>query len=263
MKLHLPLSLFRALVCAVLSFSCGTATLVGASLALSPTSMAAALLYDASGHQCTATSTVYGGVFSVPDEEPFVLSGYSSVTLNQNELLTTYDVYGGVVSNYVSGSGLGNGVPVAGKRVTLSGNGDICFAHNLVSSSKSVRVFGGALYNGGETSDRESYATLSGNSKVIFEDNAIQTSGRGYGAAIYNMSGNHRLLLNDNDELLFVNNTIEAYEAVGGALFGAGEEEICGNKLVAFRQNHIVGQCTSNTSYDVQGGLSIWQRVCL
>ena len=126
------------------------------------------------------------------------------------------------------------------ERVSLSGN------QNIVRSYNDVKIYGGAVYSG-----HESTLLVSGNSEVNVSDNSARGFGRNvyvYGAGIY--GGKNRLTsLNGNDKVIFSGNSLyaesqlDAY-ACGAALYGAEGRTLAinWNGEVLFSGNRITLQ---------------------
>ena len=157
----------------------------------------------------------------------------ADVLFSGNNSMVSSLCYGGAI--YASGSS---------SVIDISGNGDVSFLDNDISSSpssyySSTYTYGGAVYAAGNTS-------ISHNDDVLFSGNSAHVSGYhayAYGGAIYAASN---LNINSNGDVSFTGNYASAAEdSYGGAIYVRSSLSISGNDDVSYTDNYA----TSSSSY--------------
>lgn len=234
MKLHLPHSLFRALIaCFALSVS-----LTATSFAERVDSITYTTHQDGALNVIDHSAVIFeniryvrrGAAISQDGENTTILSLNDSVLFSENMATSdlyyshTYRAYGGAIYNLGS--------------LTLRDNGDVTFRANTTttlypSSNCSYEYYGGAIYNGGAfvmSGNNGASFVLSGNGDVTFSENKI-ASGRSHGGAIYNEG---TFSLSDNGNVTFSKNSA----SYGGAIYSWGKFfSLSGNESVSFSGN--------------------------
>ena len=180
---------------------------------------------------------------------------------------------GNVKAHFSKNSATHGGGAIYGQRstITLSGNDQLEFIANIVTTTKPQDMFGhgGALYQAGSTNR----VTLNGNGEVLFENNSVicnmtsTAAQNDSSAAISKKSGGGALTcsveLNQNTSLLFQDNKVTSElrsesdvigvsaraeaSMQGGAIEGSAE--IIGNDNVLFLGNRVSSSASSKSVY--------------